>query len=218
MSGLLIETCGPSLISSYSYSSPLPDWRQQPYGSPGLSASSFCRSAEGIRPALASQFQVPRKPSSGHDHKILIAAKQPLQLYRELSSSKSASKEIKIHPHIDGSAMSEDDQRQSRRKIPPKGSKQSQGWPPKDSITSPTSSTSAKSMPTPRLTFTEVTTQADNASLEEEDDEEELSGTPSDAEDDSATGSTAKTAAERLAEKRKMKRFRSVISLLHIPE
>ena len=74
-------------------------------------------------------------------------------------------------------------------------------------IISPISSTSTSSLPTPRLIFTKATTSVGEGFVETED-EEDTSTNPSEVDEESTLDMPPKTAAERLAEKRRMKRFR----------
>ena len=113
--------------------------------------------------------------------------------------------------------MGDNSKPQTKQQIPPKQMMYIQGHPKEVTISSPSSSTTAYAASTPQMTFTEATTPVDAVSQKEEEEEEELSGTLTDGEDDSAAGNTAKAAAERLAEKRRMKRFRSVNFISCVP-
>lgn len=154
---------------------------------------------------------------TGHDQEILSAAKQSLPPFSITSPRTEAPKDALL----DNTVIRDDKKSQGSEYNAPnppphreQPSKEAAVVRRQENTTSPMSSASAHRMPTPQLTFTTVTSPAEERVLKEEDDEEEeLSASPSEIDDESTAERPPQTAAERLAEKRKMKRFRFALSL-----
>ena len=208
-----MSACCPSPMSKLAQFSSQSDWYPMYPTNPAVSAPSLQSLTSDARSALS--HHATRLSVTGHEYDTLIAASKPLPPSRDSSPCIKAPEDT----HLDDTVMSGDFEAQiyaSSAQTKPTQQEQlveeEVAVRRQDIIIPPRSTTSANSMPTPQLTFTKATAQADEKLVEEED-EEELSGTPSELEDEGTAETIPKTAAERLAEKRKMKRFRFASSL-----
>lgn len=212
-----MEACSPSLRSSYSHPSHQLDWHQQGAGVSKVSIPSPQSPVKDFRTAFESQVQVPQFTFSGHDNRFTFRAKRQLLLPKDPSSLISTLEDAKSNHSVDNLEMGGSSKRQKKQEDVRKQDVSKVESSRADiasahsttSNVSPTISTSPQEMEPPQLTLTGAMSQK-NDELPEEEGGEEISGSQSDDGEDVPADLSTMTAAERLAEKRKMKRFRFV--------